>query len=169
TPSRFASEASHASTSPNSWIRLSRSPVRSALASSPTSSVSQRNVASRPRAPSRSTYVARIVSWKSWMSMEPTSLMRGGSAPNSGDRSGPRRALLRALARIHPLVREDEELIKRERFLRVEHRDARGERQVEHPSLSRVDVVDGDLQTGERDHRGLVRVGREEHAELVAA
>ena len=45
----FASETSHARTSPNSCSRFARSPVRSAFASSPTSSVSHRKVASRPR------------------------------------------------------------------------------------------------------------------------
>ncbi len=68
-PRRFASEVSHARTSPNSCTRFSRSPVRRALASSPTSSVSQRNVASRPRAASRSRYVSRIVACSSPSSM----------------------------------------------------------------------------------------------------
>jgi len=53
-PSTFASEASQASTSPNSCSRFERSPVRIAFASSPISSVNHRNVASRPRLVSRS-------------------------------------------------------------------------------------------------------------------
>src|SRR6185437_14909535 len=54
---------------------------RRAFASSPTSSVSQRNVASGPRRASRSRYVRRRTSWSSEISMSPRVYPGQGAFP----------------------------------------------------------------------------------------
>src|SRR3990170_1462525 len=69
TPERFASDASQARTSENSWSSSSGSPLRRAFASSPTSSVNQRKVASPPRSASRRWYVRRMACWNSPISI----------------------------------------------------------------------------------------------------
>src|SRR5918998_4274013 len=62
-PSWSASEANQASTSPTSWTCAARSPLRTAWASSPSSSVSHATVEGTPRARSRSPYVSAMSCW----------------------------------------------------------------------------------------------------------
>jgi hypothetical protein len=61
TPRIFASDASHARTSAISAANSSGEPERSAVANSPNSSVSQRNVAASPRAASFWPYICKII------------------------------------------------------------------------------------------------------------